>query len=138
MPMLEWNDSLSVNVSKIDDQHKNLVTMINKLYDMMASNENSDRSILDIISDLHHYAIEHFGTEEEFMEKYNYPEAPSHINEHKKFSAKVAEVENLCNNGCTNISMDILNYLSTWLVQHINETDKRMGAFINSQDHNLI
>ncbi|SMF09315.1 bacteriohemerythrin [Desulfovibrio gilichinskyi] len=136
MPMLEWNESLSINFTEIDDQHKELITMINVLYDMMISNNNSDQDVLNIISDLHTYILEHFGAEVRIMKKYDYPETPAHINEHKEFIAKVNEVENLCNNGAANTSMEILNYLSTWLVQHINDTDKRLGMFIHSQSAN--
>ncbi|WP_291326957.1 bacteriohemerythrin [Desulfovibrio sp. UCD-KL4C] len=136
MPMLEWNDSLSINFSEIDEQHKNLITMINNLYDIMTLNNDSNQSVHDIISDLHNYTIEHFGTEEKFMEKYNFPEAPAHISEHKEFISKISEVENLCSDASDNISMDILNYLSTWIVQHINDTDKKMGEFINNQIKN--
>ncbi len=132
MPMLEWNESLSLNFEEIDDQHKELITMINILYDMMTLNNNSAHEVQNIISDLHTYIIEHFGSETRIMKKYNYPETQAHINEHKEFIAKVNEVENLCNSDAANTSMEILNYLSTWLVQHINDTDKRLGAFINS------
>lgn len=38
MAYLEWQEKYSVNVREIDEQHKNLVAMINDLYEGMLAN----------------------------------------------------------------------------------------------------
>ncbi len=40
MPLVKWNEKLSVGVSIIDDEHKNLVEMLNELYDAMLSKKS--------------------------------------------------------------------------------------------------
>lgn len=130
--MLQWNDGLSISIAKIDAQHRTLVDMINTLYDSMTT--NSDKTVvLDIVNHMANYTVEHFGTEERYMEKYLYPRMPAHQKEHRFFVEKVLQVKNNLENETTIISMDILNFLSSWLVTHINGTDKKMGAFLAEQ-----
>lgn len=131
MAMLEWNDSLSVNVAEIDAQHKGLVDMINKLYDSMRQ-EHSASVLLDIVDDMQNYAVVHFGTEERHMDEKAYPGASAHKAEHAAFVEKVVQVNAGCREGTTALSMDILNFLSGWLVTHINGEDKQLGAYLNS------
>ena len=33
MPIMKWNNELSVNIKEIDDQHKRLIDLINILHD---------------------------------------------------------------------------------------------------------
>lgn len=132
MNMLEWNDSLSVHVDEIDDQHKHLVGIINNIYDLMTNSADGEEQVLEIIADMRIYAVEHFSTEERYMDMFEYPDAPVHKNEHRLFMDKVSEVEEGCRNGSMPISMDILNFLSDWLVTHISDTDRKMGEFLKS------
>lgn len=130
MPMLEWNNGLSVQVKEIDEQHKKLVGMINTLFDSMKS-ETDDTVLLSIVDEMVKYAVEHFNTEERYMEKMGYPEFERHKSEHQDFVEKATQVENDLKYGKTVLSMDILNFLSSWLVTHINGTDKKMGVFLS-------
>ena len=129
--MLEWNDSLSVHVDEIDAQHKQLVGIVNNVYSLMTTGADGDAQVLGIISDMRAYAVEHFATEEKYMDRYEYPDAPAHKTEHVNFVEKVNEVEEGCRNGSCPMSMEILNFLSDWLVTHISDTDSRMGEFLS-------
>lgn len=132
MPMLQWNDGLSVGIAEIDAQHSTLVEMVNTLYDSMT--QGSDKTIIfDIVDRMTSYAVDHFGTEERYMEKYNDPGMPVHKKEHREFIEKVLGVKKDLGNDTTVLSMDILNFLSSWLVTHINGTDKKMGSFLVEQ-----
>ena len=50
MEIIRWNDSYSVNNEQIDSQHKNLVTIINRLAESMATGQGKD--VLGKIIDL--------------------------------------------------------------------------------------
>lgn len=132
MPMLEWNDSLSISVAEVDTQHKGLVDMVNTLYDSMKG-EAAAAMLLGIVDEMRRYTEVHFGTEEKLMDQYAYPDTPAHKAEHRDFISKVAQVENDCKIGKSTLSMDVLNFLSNWLVTHINGTDKRLGMFLSGK-----
>ncbi len=72
MALMQWNDSLSVNIKEVDDQHKKLVAIINELHDAMRA--GSGNAVLgNIFSKLTQYVASHFATEEKLMSTHNYP-----------------------------------------------------------------
>lgn len=129
MPMLSWNEGLSCNIKIVDDQHMKLVDMVNHLHDSMKE-EADDKVLFEIIDEMNQYTKEHFKTEEELMDQYGDPNAELHKSEHSSFIEKVKEVQENLKSGKVVLSMDILNFLSDWLVTHINDTDKKMGEYL--------
>ena len=129
MGMLEWSDALSVGVGEIDVQHQGLVEMVNRLYDSMKS-DSAAVVLLATVEEMRAYAVVHFDTEERLMAGHAYPELGGHMAEHRDFTAKVSQVQSDCGSGKCALSMDILNFLSNWLVTHIHDTDKKLGAFL--------
>ncbi|MBF0528393.1 MAG: hemerythrin family protein [Deltaproteobacteria bacterium] len=127
--MLKWSDSLAVNVRDIDSQHMELVNMVNYLYDAMAAGA-ADGATLEIIGKMKDYAVYHFSTEERYMEKHKYPEFADHKSKHDDFREKVIQIEKNCNSGEGGVSMDIIKFLSKWLVTHIIGVDKQLGLFL--------
>ena len=108
--MIEWNDSLSVHVMEIDNQHKGLIDLINDIYELIRSGIDDKMQVISIISDLRAYTVVHFGTEERYMDSYDYPDIQLHKNEHKYFVDKVCDVEDKCIDGSCIMSMDLLNF----------------------------
>ncbi len=130
MALIEWNDRLSVNIREIDDQHKKLVGMVNRLHTAMKEGK-ADTISMQIVEDMKKYAASHFATEERHMKTHGYPGYREHKTEHEKFVAKVVQVEKDLKTGKCAMSMDILNFLSNWLVDHIKGTDKKYSPFLN-------
>ncbi len=125
---MEWEDNFSVGVEKIDNQHKKLVSMINTLYS--AIREGKGRDVLDeIFSDLAAYVDEHFGTEEDYMEQYNYPGLVAHKREHDAFAKKVLDVYNEFREGKEVATVELMDFLKKWLKNHILGTDKKYAPF---------
>ena len=52
MALINWNDSFSVNVAVIDQQHKKLVDMINDLNDAMKQGKGKDVAHVGLIQAL--------------------------------------------------------------------------------------
>ena len=130
MALLEWNDRLSVNIREIDGQHKELVDMVNRLHDAMKGGK-ADAILFQIVAEMKKYAANHFATEERLFKAHKYPDFDAHHAEHTAFVAKVVQVEKDLTSGKCAMSMDILNFLSNWLVNHIKGTDKKYSGFLN-------
>lgn len=133
-PALAWNDSFATGVPEIDEQHMILVHTLNEASVRLA-NDASLESLERITQDLLSYALYHFETEEQLMQTYGYPEdssadAAQHLEQHRAFSAKVVQVREGIKQGTPVAPEDLLGFLNGWLVNHILNTDKKLGAFI--------
>lgn len=132
MAFIEWNESLSVNVAVIDGQHQKLIAMINELHEAMS--QGKGRTVLGrIVSGLVSYTESHFRTEEKYFDIYGYPEALSHKKEHADFVAKVSEFKDGVEQGKIALSIEIMNFLSDWLRNHIKGVDKKYLSFFNEK-----
>jgi hemerythrin len=131
MAYLEWQDSFSVNVREIDEQHKVLVGMINTLHEAILEHKGRDANRA-IINDMVNYALVHFDTEEKYMRKYDFPEYPVHKLQHDKFRSKALDLQKRMENDVFILTLEILTFLKDWLQNHILETDQRYGEFFNN------
>jgi len=131
-PMLAWDDSLSVNIDEIDEQHKVLVDMINGLHEAMRTGKGV-KVLERLVDGLKNYAVEHFGMEERYMEKFKYPGYLNHKKEHERFVGKVLEFETAFKQGKASLTMDVMHFLKDWLVGHIKGVDKKYGPFFNER-----
>jgi len=130
--MLTWDDSLSVNIDAIDDQHKVLVDMINGLHEAMRTGKGV-KVLEKLVDGLKNYTVDHFATEERLMVQHKYPGYLAHKKEHEKFVAKVLEFENAFIHGTASLTMDVMRFLKDWLVGHIKGVDKKYGPFFNER-----
>lgn len=130
MSLMLWNSSLSVNIQQVDLQHQRLVEMINKLDDSMKKG-HSTIIVSQILNDMVAYSLVHFKTEEELFQIYDYPETEEHIQEHNYFTNKVEEFINEFNSGSQVLSLEVLNFLTRWFLEHIKIQDKAYATFLN-------
>jgi hemerythrin len=130
MAFINWDESLSVNVREIDEQHKKLVGMINKLHSAMIEGKGND--ILDnIISEMVNYVKIHFFTEEKYFDMFHYEEAEPHKVEHAFFTQKVEEFKEGFEKGLMYVTLDVLNFLTNWLTTHLMGCDKKYVKCFN-------
>ena len=124
MTILRWTDALSVNINEIDQQHKQLIIMVNELNEAMRKRKAKD-VLGEIIDGLINYAATHFATEEKYFDKYDYPATETHKKEHAGFVEKVIEFKLGFDEGRILLSLDVMNFLQEWLLNHIQVSDKK-------------
>lgn len=134
---LVWSDDFATGVAEIDEQHMILVHTLNEASGKLFK-DSSLEMLQQITQDLLSYALYHFETEEELMQQYNYLEkvevdAKKHLNQHRSFSEKVVSVREGLKSETPIESKDLLDFLNHWLVDHILNTDQKLGAFIVEQ-----
>ena len=86
MPKIEWDDSFSVGVVAIDEQHRRWIEIINELHDSIMDREISAETTNRILHEMIEYANFHFAFEEDYMEKINYIDLKKHHYQHEFFS----------------------------------------------------
>jgi hemerythrin len=90
MALIDWNDSLSVNVAEIDLQHKKLIDQINELHEAMKTGKGKD-ILGKIVAALISYTATHFKTGEKYFARFAYPDTISHKKEHAAFVSNVVD-----------------------------------------------
>lgn len=85
-----------------------------------------------ILDNLINYTKNHFTTEENFFQRFDYKEKASHALEHDGFAKKAVEFKKSFDAGNSMISVEVLNFLSDWIKNHILVSDKKYSEFLNS------
>jgi len=132
MAYIEWNDSYSVGVKEMDDQHKKLVAMVNQLHDAMKTGQASKEApaILKGLVDYTHY---HFEAEEKMLEKAVYPGFLNQQKLHKALFAQVEQYQADLGTKSLTIGVKLSEFLKEWLMTHISVEDKKYGKFMNEK-----
>lgn len=131
MALINWESSFSVNVTEIDNQHQKLVSLINALNDAMK--EGKGKEVLStILNELINYTATHFKYEEDYFDKFNYPDKEVHKASHKKLVADVLKFRDDFQSGKLGLTVEILTFLVNWLKSHIIGEDKKYTACFNS------
>ncbi|GBD88232.1 bacteriohemerythrin [bacterium BMS3Abin03] len=132
MEKIIWDESFSVGIQEIDEQHKELVRMINKLIGREDISVDSE-TISDILNEMTQYAGYHFQTEEQYMIEYDYPDYLSHKKQHTEFKKKTVAFCLDTMSYKETIPKEILTYLKTWLVHHILKVDMKYKSFFKEK-----
>jgi hemerythrin len=132
LALFNWNDSYSVNIKEIDSQHKILIGLINELHDGMKVGKGKD-ILKKILDELVKYTVYHFDHEEKLFTSYKYPESSPHKMAHTNLIQQVKSLKENYDKGKTVLSMDVMNFLKDWLVNHIIGTDKKYSIYLNGK-----
>jgi hemerythrin len=132
MALFEWTPALSVGVTEMDNQHKKLIDLINRLNDAMKAGKGKD-ILAQVFKELADYTIFHFGAEEKYMQQFSYPEIFKQKAEHKVFIDKTLAMTKDLIAGKITVSMDVMTFLKDWLSKHIQGEDKKYGSLFNQK-----
>ena len=121
-----WNRRLAVGIAEIDDQHRDLIAMIDRISDQIARGEDQD-SICRLIAELEAATTRHFADEERLMDAHGYPDAEAHKAEHRRMLDDIRRYSDECV-ACDGNPKVVLGYLEHWFLRHIADADRRLGA----------
>ena len=132
MDKIIWNESYSVGVQELDQQHKKLIMMINQV---IVSGDDSGSSGLmsSLLTQMTRYAEIHFQAEEKYMLDFCFPEYGSHHREHMAFIRKTARFITTTISNEESILSDMFTYLNEWLIAHILKSDMQYKAFFQKK-----
>lgn len=138
MEKINWNQSYELDIPEIDSQHLNLVFLINEVYSIIESENIEDKhdKTLVLIGKLLDYANYHFATEEKLFEENNYPSIESHKKKHEKFHLMITKYAELYNGGILEL-IDMVEFLTEWLFNHIAHEDKAFAHFVKNKKATL-
>jgi hemerythrin len=136
---VEWREHLSVGVTRIDSQHKELFRRFSTLMDAI-NQGNGAVQVLEVLSFLDDYTKTHFRDEEQMMEEYRYIHLALHRQEHAQFCRDLEKLKNrIITEGFTRQNVLLTSRtMLRWLIQHICTTDKALASQITGQSRRVI
>ncbi len=125
--MFIWKKEFELGIKSIDEQHKCLLDLGNRINELLVNHDDDDDNydeIYEVIEELRAYTVYHFNTEEELFLKYNYPEYHAHKKEHDDFVAFLKSVnpEDIDENQ-KGFLKKLLAQIVQWVFKHIITTD---------------
>ena len=129
--LITWSDDFSVQNKTIDEQHKELVRITNEFYaGCQKGGILAKVYFFETIKSALHYIKTHFTTEEDFMQRANYPEYESHKMQHENLVARVNEQVKLFETQDNPDPAGFVKILMDWILQHIAASDKKYVSYI--------
>jgi hemerythrin len=129
LSMFEWNNNYSVGIGSVDAQHQNLFRLVGELYTAMSTGQG--KSVLSKTLDrLVRYTASHFAHEERLMGLHGYPELAAHKAAHDALTKKVLQFQADFQSGSVVITTQLFQFLTDWLVKHIQGTDRKYVPFL--------
>ncbi|OIR00350.1 methyl-accepting chemotaxis protein 4 [mine drainage metagenome] len=132
MALLEWSEGLSVGVAEFDDDHRDIVTLLNTLWEANERREDP-RRLRQILNRLQTHCADHFAREEALFAKWQYPATAEHTQSHQKALARLAELEkNFEEGGADSIGDDLFDFVRDWLLGHTINEDSLYTPYFQS------
>jgi len=133
-PKLAWRPEYSVGVKDLDDQHKELIRIMNEVMTCI-NNVPSEKRISAITDHLVAYKKDHFATEEMYFEKFKFSGGKAHTMAHKAFDAQVNAMKKEHADDPIAFAFSLVDFLEDWLLIHLDKMDHQYTKCFN--DHGL-
>lgn len=130
---IRWDSKFSLGIPVIDEQHKYLVELCNKLYtEIMESrtkfgddgNAQWQTALAGTLKECVNYVATHFSSEEKLMTLVGYENFSEHKNRHDEFTKKVLEIAQGFNSMNFSDAIKFCKFLYDWILSHIAHEDK--------------
>lgn len=129
--MFTFTKDCLIGIPEIDDEHKRLFELIGEVDAALKAENDSVSTALALINELKQYAVTHFAHEEAYMESIKDPELERQKQEHATFVEKINSyrLSDVTETSAKEVVLELLEYLSRWLMGHILGSDILIGQF---------
>ncbi|MDJ0957315.1 MAG: hemerythrin family protein [Arenicellales bacterium] len=109
-----------------------MIALVNNLHAAVEACANKD-DLKDLLVELVEFTRKHFSTEEKLMEEYDYPDLATHHKEHRLLLQYLIDLVDAVSSGKKLTFCSDYDVSTDWVLIHISECDKSLGAFLNSK-----
>lgn len=125
-----WRESYSVGVASIDVQHRALLDILNHVNHTAG---HMTGGLWKTFEELNEYAAYHFLSEEKLMQEHlsDNDDAARHIAQHRNYWVTISDFKRRHAEGEGEVAAELLSFLNSWWLLHIQGVDKQMGTVLN-------
>ena len=131
MSLFKWSNANSVYLPEIDAEHRAMFRLGDELHKAVLADADP-AVLLPILVNLRETAEQHFRHEERLMRAMHYPSFEWHKRQHNAARKRAKALAGRIDGGDTAAAGELLEFLSTWLRDHISVADRMMGAYLRN------
>jgi len=125
MPLIEWKENYSVGVPAVDAEHRELIELINTLYDGMRLNER-EPDVMAFLGEIYARIASHFALEELLMRRHEYDEYREHKRDHEQLLEEIRDIMDDYEDGRMLDEDELARRLDRWFSEHFRTRDARL------------
>ncbi|MCD6201748.1 MAG: hemerythrin family protein [Bacteroidales bacterium] len=129
---IKWQPEYEFQIEAIDQSHRKLVNLINRLGDMI-NRQACPESMSEIFFSLIHYAERYLIQEEILLRDLGYPQLDQHKEKHHFFIEKIKSFRDEFSSRNPDICQDLYDFLSEWFRDHILKYDREIITFLKGK-----
>ena len=126
---IELDNSLLVGHAVIDQDHRDLVPLVNVFLASIKSGA-SKHNICDDIDEISVRFSAHFERENQIMIETSYPDIQSHLAEHRALLGDLRKFLHTIEESSGDQIVATTKAIEDWFLKHIANSDKRLGQFL--------
>ena len=126
MNNFEWKSEYSIGHFQTDHEHKELISLANKVIGFANTGENA-KKIHGALKALRDYTLIHFRNEENYMERIGYQDIERHKTCHAELIERVNEVITR-NTKLDDLVHELKRLMVVWVIEHIVQEDKQIAG----------
>lgn len=135
MAQIEWSDSMSVNNAVIDAQHKEWISIYNRMDNTLLHGGVGQvaNAVEDAFRAMREYTSYHFQEEEQYLKEIHYPGLIMHRRMHTDFDDLLFNYSRELRNGNLILGSEVIDILKNWLLNHILHEDQQYRIFLTQK-----
>ena len=130
--LFQFTKRFSVLVGSMDEDHQQIFDYINEIHSMTKSREPMEKQV-HVFKDMASFTREHFAREEEIMRENSYPGLGEQVRQHRELLRTVDDYIEEVDRGESINMIGVMNFLNSWLIDHIMKLDQQYGDFFQEQ-----
>lgn len=129
--LIKWTEDLSVGHEILDKEHQKWIAILNDFYQGLKDGRSKEK-LIELVVAMLDYTKYHFASEEKYMKSINFPDFDKHKEKHDFYENRITEFHDKIKEGKMILSLEVTNFLKTWLINHIKGTDQNYARFANN------
>jgi hemerythrin-like metal-binding protein len=125
MALLEWKDEYATGIDDVDDEHKDLIDVINRLHELLLA-DDAKLTVPAFFARLIDGVSAHFALEERIMGESAYPDREAHRADHERLLDEMRDLVEAFRQAEEVDSVDLAMRLEPWFSQHFATHDLRL------------
>lgn len=132
MEILKWREMYETGIVSMDDQHKQLIQLVNKLYMILRDKEGVE-DLDAILQEMSDYAEYHLRDEETLLETHGYAGLDTQKTSHQEYYEVMDQLLTEMETDKYQAAQKIYVFLRKWWIDHIVGEDKKYSEFLKEK-----